>query len=229
MLRHWHARIATVLLLFAPTTGASPAGPARTDPTRVVISLADRMLWVIQGGDTLLVAPVAVGSTRTLRQGGRSWTFSTPRGDATVIAKETDPLWIPPDWHYVELARKHGLALAQLKRGQLVRLWDGSHLTVRGDIVGVVAPDSTFGELPRDEEIIFDGVLYAPPFGTRNRRIEGVLGPYRLRLSNGIGLHGTPYKETIGEAATHGCIRLYDDDIAWLYEHIPVGTRVHIY
>jgi L,D-transpeptidase YbiS len=30
-------------------------------------------------------------------------------------------------------------------------------------------------------------------------------------------------------AATHGCVRLRDDDIEWLYEHVPVGTKVYIY
>jgi lipoprotein-anchoring transpeptidase ErfK/SrfK len=28
---------------------------------------------------------------------------------------------------------------------------------------------------------------------------------------------------------THGCIRLYDEDIEWLYERVPVGTAVYIY
>ena len=229
MPRTWQSGLALAAILIAPADGPRVSWREENDPPRIVIALAERMLWVLQGDDTLLAAPVAVGSGRTLRGVDKSWTFDTPRGDATVIAKDTDPLWIPPDWHYVELARKLGLRFVQLKRGEPVTLWDGSQLAVRGDVVGIVNRDSTFAVLPRDEEIIFEGVLYAPPFGTRNRRVEGVLGPYRLRLSNGIGLHGTPYKETIGDAVTHGCIRLYDDDIAWLYEHIPVGARVHIY
>ena len=68
-----------------------------------------------------------------------------------------------------------------------------------------------------------------PTLGSRNREIEKVLGPYRLILSNGVGLHGTPYKDSIGAAATHGGIRLLDDDIAWLYAHIPEGTTVVIF
>ena len=28
---------------------------------------------------------------------------------------------------------------------------------------------------------------------------------------------------------THGCVRLADDDIEWLYENVPVGTKVYIY
>lgn len=226
MRSNWHAALLAGALLLP--VDRRDMRSEELDSPYVVISLQQRLLWVVQGEDTLLVAPVAVGSGRSLSADGKSWTFATPRGEATVIAKETDPLWIPPDWHYIEVARKLGVRIAHLKRGQAVALSDGGRLVVRGDLVGVVGPDSTFSELPRDEEIIFDGVLYAPPFGTRNRRVEGALGPYRLRLSNGVGLHGTPYKETIGEAVTHGCIRMYDDDIAWLYERIPVGARVLI-
>jgi lipoprotein-anchoring transpeptidase ErfK/SrfK len=41
-------------------------------------------------------------------------------------------------------------------------------------------------------------------------------------------MHGTPYPETVGEAATHGCLRLLDTDIEWLYRNVPVGTTVII-
>ena len=51
----------------------------------------------------------------------------------------------------------------------------------------------------------------------------------RLDLGEGYLLHGTPYKESLGMAATHGCVRLGDEDIEWLYDHVPVGTRVYIY
>jgi len=79
--------------------------------------------------------------------------------------------------------------------------------------------------LPTDEEIIFDSTLFIPPIGTLNRRIDGELGHHMLDTGNGFLLHGTPHKASIGTAATHGCIRLRDDDIAWLYDMIPAGTR----
>ena len=59
--------------------------------------------------------------------------------------------------------------------------------------------------------------------------LADVLGPYRLLLRNGVGLHGTNVPESIGKAVTHGCIRLSDADITWLYENVPVGARVVIY
>ena len=29
-------------------------------------------------------------------------------------SKEENPQWVPPDWHYVELARKNGMRVVQL-------------------------------------------------------------------------------------------------------------------
>jgi lipoprotein-anchoring transpeptidase ErfK/SrfK len=28
---------------------------------------------------------------------------------------------------------------------------------------------------------------------------------------------------------THGCVRLPDDDIEWLYNNVPLGTKVYLY
>jgi len=197
---------------------------------RVVISIDARRLWVVDtNGDTLLSAPAAVGSGRTLQSGKRSWAFETPRGVSTVVAKEVNPIWIPPDWHYLEIARQLALSVDSVGVKRPVSLPNGAMLVVRGNEVGVLGADSSFAVLPFDEEIILDGRLYIPPFGTRNRRVEGVLGLYRLVLPNGVGIHGTPFKDSIGKAVTHGCIRVHDEDLAWLYEHVPVGTRVIIY
>jgi lipoprotein-anchoring transpeptidase ErfK/SrfK len=75
---------------------------------------------------------------------------------------------------------------------------------------------------------VFDGRLFIPPIGTRNRRLDGDLGRFALDLGQGYMIHGTMDEGSIGEASTHGCIRVGDDDMAWLFEVIPVGTRVLI-
>jgi lipoprotein-anchoring transpeptidase ErfK/SrfK len=80
-----------------------------------------------------------------------------------------------------------------------------------------------------DSHIVFDSTLFIPPVGTRHRSIQGELGHYRLKLGNGYQLHGTPYAKSIGSSVTHGCVRMGDDDIAWLYAHVPVGTTVYLY
>jgi hypothetical protein len=196
---------------------------------RVVIDLFDRQLHVVRGDDTLRVAPVAVGMRDSVISfGEQRWRFDTPRGRRTVLRKEAEPVWVPPDWHYVEVAAELGLELVQLRANRPVRLEDGRVLTVRGGRVGVV-DDGEFEALPAADQIIFDGKLFIPPFGTENRRIPGELGRYRLDLGEGYLIHGTPHTDSIGDAATHGCIRLFDDDIEWLYQHVPRGTPVYIY
>lgn len=195
---------------------------------RVLVSVSDRRLWVVDGGDTLYHAPVAVGMERLLEYQGRKWVFATPRGVRTVKKKRAEPQWRPPDWHYAEVAREYGLRLAKLAPDKPVTLADGRQLAVRDSLVGLV-DDFGFIALPVDEHIVFDSTLYVPPLATKNRRIEGELGRFQLDMGEGYLLHGTPREETIGTATTHGCVRLKDEDIAWLYDNVPVGTRVYIY
>lgn len=42
------------------------------------------------------------------------------------------------------------------------------------------------------------------------------------------GIHGTVFDDTIGSAASHGCIRMLNADVAELYRIVPVGTEVAI-
>jgi len=42
------------------------------------------------------------------------------------------------------------------------------------------------------------------------------------------GIHGTTKPGSIGYAASHGCIRMYSDDVKELYKIVPHGTRVVI-
>jgi hypothetical protein len=201
----------------------------RSSGFRLVVSLEDKRLWAVVGEDTVLSAPVATAKGTSLKYGKRTWVFRTPRGMRTVLRKESDPIWVPPDWLYAEVATEYGLKLQRIVRGQPFKLQDGRSLVVRDTLVGVVGKDARFYELPTDEHIVFDSTLFVPPTGTRNRKVEGELGKYRLDLGEGYLLHGTPDKESIGFATTHGCIRLRDEDIEWLYTYVPVGTKVYIF
>jgi len=58
---------------------------------------------------------------------------------------------------------------------------------------------------------------------------ENPFGKYALRLGTSEYLiHGSNKRFGIGMRASSGCIRMYDDDIQWLYEHIPLNTKVRI-
>jgi lipoprotein-anchoring transpeptidase ErfK/SrfK len=43
-----------------------------------------------------------------------------------------------------------------------------------------------------------------------------------------IRIHGTTSPESIGRYASHGCIRMHNEDVEELYELVPVGTKVII-
>ena len=196
---------------------------------RVVVSLDDRKLWVVAGVDTVLQAPVAIGRPDRLVFGEKAWSFDTPRGIRTIRDKDADPHWIPPEWHYAETAKEYGLKLAQLSLKKPYTISGGRKIMFKDGEAGVMHPDSGFMYLPLDEEIVFDETLFIPPVGSKNRAIQGELGKYKLDTGGGILLHGTPHQNSIGTAATHGCMRLRDEDIEWLYQYVPVGTKVYIY
>ena len=202
----------------------------RADEFRVVVDLFARQLYVIERRDTLRVASAATALNTTLTYGGRTWRFETPRGVRKVLGKEKDPVWRPPDWHFAEVALEHNLKLRTISRGQVIRMRDGTRLKIEGDEVGIIAPgEKDFVPLVLDDHIVFDNTLFVPPLDTKHRQVEGELGHYRLILGDGFLLHGTPYASSIGGSVTHGCVRLGDEDIEWLYQHVPVGTRVFIY
>jgi lipoprotein-anchoring transpeptidase ErfK/SrfK len=209
---------------------AARAVAERATGYRVVIDIGAHRLYVIDGSDTVRSAPVATASNTTLHYRGKTWRFETPRGVRTVLAKDTEPTWNPPDWHYVEVATENGLALRHLERGEVVRLRDGTRLTTQGDEVGVIQPGETrFVPLVLDMHVVFDNTLFIPPQGTKHRSVPGELGHYRLKLGDGYQIHGTPFQKSIGTSASHGCIRMTDEDIEWMYKNVPVGTKVYLY
>jgi len=71
--------------------------------------------------------------------------------------------------------------------------------------------------------------LPVPSAQSNNRFERGVLGDYALYLGDGYMLHGTLYQRFLGLPVTHGCIRLGDDDLEYVYTHLDVGSKVFIY
>ncbi len=203
------------------------------DEPYIVVSLAENRLWYKKGDQTLFETRVASGSGKTLvKEGGSShYKFDTPRGRLVVTRKDLDPQWVPPDWHFIEQARKRGLGLARLNRGDAVPASDGSVVTVAGNDVVKRYPDGRQVPLEAQDgrEIVVNGNIIVPPFGTNQRKYSDVLGTHRLYLGDGYALHGTNNPSSIGQSVSHGCIRLRNEDIQTLYEMVPVGTPVFIY
>ncbi|ABR47443.1 ErfK/YbiS/YcfS/YnhG family protein [Alkaliphilus metalliredigens QYMF] len=73
---------------------------------------------------------------------------------------------------------------------------------------------------PGDWRIIQKTLNPGGPFGTRWMRINIPWGGY--------GIHGTDAPESIGTAASNGCIRMFNEDVEVLYDIVPLGTPVRI-
>lgn len=106
------------------------------------------------------------------------------------------------------------------EREWLFKTPKGKH-TVKGKIIRPVwrKPDWAFIE---------EG-LPVPPGDHPSRYEAGVLGDYALSLGDGYLIHGTLYKRFLGMPVTHGCIRLNDDDLEFIFNSLNVGSRVYIY
>jgi lipoprotein-anchoring transpeptidase ErfK/SrfK len=214
----------------------------------IVVSTAENRLYVRHGGKTIFQAVCSTGKGTTLTDAsGRSMVFNTPTGKFRIVRKEENPLWVPPDWHFIEEARKKGKRLVRLEPGTSIDVATGAPagdeegvhnwgprrrsrvLTVRRNTVVEIGPDGREKELPPGEIIEAGGAIVMPPHGTPQRRFDKVLGKFRLNLGGGYGIHGTMYPDQLGRSVTHGCVRLGDADIEKLFAMANVGDQVLIY
>ena len=142
----------------------------------LVVDTYGNRLRVYRAGELLREAVCSTGSGTVLKDpvGGRTWVFDTPLGERRVQRKTRNPVWIKPDWAFVE-----------------------------------------------------DG--YAPPDDFRLRVDDVSLGRYGLYLGDGYIIHGTLFQTLLGRPLTHGCIRLGNEDLEYVYRQVPLGARVFLY
>jgi lipoprotein-anchoring transpeptidase ErfK/SrfK len=222
---------------------------ARDTAQTIIVSTSENKVYVRSNKRTIFKAVCSTGKHATLVDGGRILVFRTPVGKFKVRSKEENPVWVPPDWHYVELAKKSGRKVVRLNPGQSIDadtgaaatrsaggVWDwigepaGARrvLVVKNNTVIEVA-GGVERELPAGAMIVAGNTVVIPPLGTPQRKFEKVLGAYRLNLGDGYALHGTQAVDQLGRSVSHGCVRLGDADIARLYKMANVGDEVIIY
>jgi lipoprotein-anchoring transpeptidase ErfK/SrfK len=149
--------------------------PVHVEGRYVVISLDEHRLYLMESERVIWSALVGTGTGTRLEGAGQKWDFSTPRGIFRVQRKEKNPVWIAPDWAFIE-------------RGQPI-----------------------------------------PPIDSPLRREVGALGTTALYLGEGIAVHGTSKPELLGQAVSHGCIRMTNEAARQLFHEVEVGTPVIIY
>jgi hypothetical protein len=201
------------------------------DGMKIMVSIDQRWLWLVSGRDTLMSTQIAIGKGEDFEFEGKKFRFETPRSRRRVVKKEANPRWNVPEWHYMERAHARNLELVRLKKEDKIELADGSFLLTVGDNVGRLNHYGNFWPFDPGMEIIFDGKVFMPPVGTQQRLVPDALGPYKLEMGDGYLLHGTNIynEDTIGDAASHGCVRLTNEDLDRLYHIVPVGTPVFIF
>ena len=89
-----------------PRTAAPEAGPpVQRDLKYVVVDVDRNELRFMDGERVLWSAPVGTGTGFRLSTGDRRWEFTTPSGTMHVQFKELEPVWILPDWYFIENKR----------------------------------------------------------------------------------------------------------------------------
>jgi lipoprotein-anchoring transpeptidase ErfK/SrfK len=220
--------------------------PVDTQQT-IIVSTAENKVYVRSGGQTIFEAICSTGKGTTLAVDGRTMIFDTPIGKFRIRSKEENPQWVPPDWHYVEQARKSGMRVIRLNPGAKIDantgdlskgdqgVWgwfggSGSTRTLQVKNGTVVENDNGVErELPPGKLIIAGNTVVIPPVDSPQRHFDKVLGRYRLNLGDGYALHGTQESDQLGRSVSHGCVRLGDADIERLYAMTKVGDEVVIY
>jgi len=65
-----------------------------------------------------------------------------------------------------------------------------------------------------------------------NENVKNPLGRYWIGFwtdgTNWVGFHGTPDSKSVGQAMSHGCLRMHDADIDELYYQVSTGTPVTV-
>ena len=142
----------------------------------VVIDAANNRVFLRNGQQTIREMLASCGTGNVLEDpvSGRTWTFETPRGEFKVLSKKANPIWIKPDWAFIEEGEP----------------------------------------IPRNHA---------------DRAKPGEMGDYAIGIGDGYYIHGTLYKRLLGRNVSHGCVRLGDEDIKFLFNTVKNGTRVIIY
>lgn len=159
-----------------------PEGAEVVIPSRYIIPQAERTGLVINLPEMRLyyfpkpskgTKPVVI--THPISIGRMDW--RTPLGKTTVVRKQKDPAWIPPQ-------------------------------SIKAEAIADGRPP------PPD---------YVPP-GPNNP-----LGRHALYLGTaGYLIHGTDKPFGIGMRVTHGCLRMYPEDVEKLFDQVPVGASVQL-
>jgi L,D-transpeptidase YbiS len=146
-------------------------GP-KTATTYLVIDTGRNLLFMYENGKEILKAICSTGSGRALvdPERKRRWTFDTPRGEFFIRAKHPNPVWIKPDWAFLEVGepipRKLAERLAPAELGAYAMdLGDGYliHGTLYQRALGLSITHGCVRLGDNDLETVYDKVKIGTP------------------------------------------------------------------
>ena len=198
-----------------PRRSESTAGDASARPTRALIR-------------RLLTVAVAVGFASFVIAGPAGASVSqdgvppsdSPAQTDPAPAPEPEPAPLPPPDPFAKFVNHLHVDLAHQRVNAIAN--DGTLLRSMPASTGAngATPPGTYAVYSKSASTV----------ATSNR---AVTMPWMTRFRGGIGFHGIPRKNgqpiatPLGEApVSHGCVRLADDDAAWIFDTIPMGMQV---
>ncbi len=149
---------------------------------------------------------------------------------------EPDVTRVPPEVTTKELAAEYPTYVT-IDRGNFVlTLWKNLKVKKRyGIAVGQAGLETPEGEYEINDKQV-NPTWHVPnsdwagdlagqsiPPGPGNPLVARWMGFY-----NGAGIHGTDQPDSIGTAASHGCVRMRVDEVIELYDMVPEGTPIYI-
>lgn len=224
-----------LVLLFALLCGALQAG-ART--------------FTLDGdvvGELVLISTVRKDTiadiARTYSQGYREMRMANPEVDPWLTGEDTEV--IIPSLYILPDAPRDGIVIniPEMRMYHYPRAQPGERRVVASYPISIGRQDwSTPKGSTRVVSKVKDPSWTPPASIRREHAAEGdilpavvppgprnPLGAFALRLGfNGYLIHGTDKPYGIGMRVTHGCMRLYPQDIERVFHSVPVGTPVRL-
>jgi lipoprotein-anchoring transpeptidase ErfK/SrfK len=95
--------------------------------------------------------------------------------------------------------------------------------------IGANAPlGAVFKNRRMTGEILKPNAPGRDPIVTRILWLRGLEKTNAHAYGRNIYIHGTPEERFIGRPASYGCIRMRSNDVAQLFNTVPVGTRIEV-
>ncbi len=199
----------------------------------------------VQSG-TIIGAPVShvVGPKETMLDIARSYNLGY--NEMVDLYPQYDP-WLPPTGQSLALPTEHLLPVGPhsdivINIAEMRMYWyvksAGGQTTVITHPVGIGAedfPTPTGGNFTIDNKLR-NPTWFIPPSLRAKYKIGSVppgpdnpLGEYWMGLKGtNLGIHSSDMPWSIGRMVTHGCIRMYPEDIKPFFSAIKLGTKVHL-